>query len=59
VWTAAEKDALFAHFVDNIHSLRVPGKKECEAAMSKFPMQSSTEWRHIKFAVKNITSAEM
>ena len=58
-WTAAEKDALFAHFVDNIHSRRVPGKKECEEAMNKFPVLSSREWRHIKFAVKNIISAEM
>ena len=57
-WAAAEKDALFKHFVDNIRSRTVPGKKECEAARSKFSVLSSREWRHIKFAVKNIISAE-
>ena len=39
-WTAAEKGALFKHYVDNIRSRTVPGKK-CEAAQSKFAVLSS------------------
>jgi hypothetical protein len=57
-WTVAEKDALFANFVDNIRSRKVPGKKECEAALRKYPVLASREWQHIKFAVKNIISTE-
>ena len=58
-WSAAEKSALFEHFADNIRSRTVPAKKECEEALRKYPVfKYAREWRHIKFAVKNLISSE-
>jgi len=57
-WKKSADAKNIKHFVGNIHTRTVPGKKECEAAQSQFPLLSCREWRHIKFAVKNIISAE-
>jgi hypothetical protein len=57
-WSAAEKSALFAHFLSNVRARKAPGKKECEEAINKFPVLSSRTWKTIKFAVKNIIASE-
>ena len=57
-WSEAEKDAVCSSLSEFIESKTVPGKKHCVKAIAESRgVLSGRSWKHVKFTVKNIITA--
>lgn len=57
-WTRQEKEALTRQFKKNINLGKTPGRLDCVNAIKNETCLSSFHWKKIKFAVKNLISAQ-
>ncbi|KAJ8316567.1 hypothetical protein KUTeg_005882 [Tegillarca granosa] len=57
-WTRQEKDALTRHFKKNINLGKTPGQLDCAKAIKNEMCLSGFHWKKIKFAVKNLITAQ-